>query len=198
MQNEHKQQMEICKKSNTKKEVNMNLNTEKSFFTQKKSNIFILSLLVLSSLLCIFSLCTPSRNILTTLAWDNTLLVVPLFILTSLLFCHFMSTANENVLAITIWQNKARNVQLLLNKGADPRKIRCFYALPSVRVSNLLMQNGEKSMSPRQFLNLVSQAPSERYNEEKQRLESCQILLKQKEALIQLALEKEATQGVRT
>jgi hypothetical protein len=174
-----------------KKEDHMMANFEKQFFMQKKSNVFALSLIALFSLLCAFALCATGKNILTTTIWNNTLLILPLLIIASLLFSQLISAANDNVLAIAIWQNKIAEVQLLLKKGADPRKIKCFYALPSIEISNLLLQNGEKSLSPEKFLSLILRAPSERYNAEKQVLEPCINLANHKDNLIKMVEEKD-------
>ena len=78
-------------------------------------------------------------------------------------------------------------VNLALEKNADPQKIDEFYHLPSIELSNLLLERG---LNPSKFLYLVFVVNTEKYNYEKKSFEIDNELIMQKNILIKLALDK--------
>jgi ankyrin repeat protein len=111
------------------------------------------------------------KNLITLSAIAFTLL------LSSTLFAN-----SEDELGAAINKNDIVTVERLLKEGASPQKIESFSILPSLAVSNLLLNNKEKSLDPDIFLSAVLKVPAVVGAE----------LINQQYELVKLALEKHA------
>lgn len=100
-----------------------------------------------------------------------------ILLLSSTLFAN-----NEDELEAAINKNDVATVEILLKEGASPQKIKSFSMLPSLAVSNLLLNNKKKSLDPDIFLLAVLKVPAVVGAE----------LINQQYELVKLALEKHA------
>jgi hypothetical protein len=132
-----------------------------------------------------------------------------IILLTCLVFTLFSSVSFANdkdkLLAVAaFFDNDIASVERLLHEGADPKEIpaeeselyyyadRIFIKIPAPKIAELLLNNGEKSIDPNKFIDIILPIPCYKYNNEKRQDEIVEELAKQQYYLVELCLEKGA------
>src|SRR3989304_831809 len=99
---------------------------------------------------------------------------------------------NEDLLK-AISQNNLEDVKEFLNDPSiDFRNINRFDNFPSLEMSELLLENGERSLGSNKFLDLVLEKDCRKYDSKKSSFEVRDELIEQRNKLVELALDKGA------